>query len=70
MVWINIQHSYLDYTYDVYVETIWTYEKQILHDYYCQIVAQKVYDVFGFSWGFFFPISLATTIMEIFQENC
>jgi hypothetical protein len=30
---------------DVHVYSIWTYEKKISYDYYCQIVAHEVCDV-------------------------
>jgi hypothetical protein len=30
---------------DIRVYSIWTYEKQILHDYYCKIVTHEVCDV-------------------------
>jgi hypothetical protein len=30
---------------DIYVYSIQTYEKKILHDYYCQIVTHEIYDV-------------------------
>jgi len=30
---------------DIYVYSIWTYEKQILHNYYSQIVTYEVFDV-------------------------
>jgi hypothetical protein len=29
---------------DIHVYSIWTYEKQILHDYYCKIVTHEVCD--------------------------
>jgi len=36
------QYKYMN---DIYVYYIQTYEKQILHDYYCQIMTHEVYDV-------------------------
>jgi hypothetical protein len=30
---------------DIHVCSIWTHEKQILHDYHCQIVAHEVCDI-------------------------
>jgi hypothetical protein len=32
---------------DIHVYSIWTYEKKISHDYYCQIMTHEVYNVIG-----------------------
>jgi hypothetical protein len=36
---------------DICVYSIWTYDKQILHDYYCQIVIHEICDELLF-WQF------------------
>jgi len=33
------------HAYDIHVYSIWTYEKQISHNYYCQIITHEVCDV-------------------------